>query len=298
MTLPVIVWFVLASIWGSTWLFIKIGLEAGLPPITFVGLRFAIAVVPLVIWMVARGVRLPKSRADWWLMIWTGLLTFSVNYGLVFWGESHITSGLAAILYSTFPIMGMAIAHVMLPDERLSARKVAGVLLAVAGVTLIFANEIQLSGRMAVLGSGAIVLGAWVTAYSTVAIKKSGSHIEPVTMSTVQMTVGLIPMLAIGIPLEGNPLRHDWSAEAIVAIVYLAIMGSSVTFVLLYWLMQRMQVTRTQLIPLWSTLIAVFLGNLVLGETFGWRVLAGAGAILLGLFVATRQARLNRIGWT
>jgi len=57
-------------------------------------------------------------------------------------------------------------------------------------------------------------------------------------------------------------------------------------------------VTRTQLIPLWSTLIAVLLGNVVLGEAFGWRVLAGGGAILLGLFVATRQARLNRIGWT
>ncbi len=291
MTLPVFVWFVLASIWGSTWLFIKIGLDAGLPPLTFVGLRFVVAVVPLVIWMVARGVRLPTSRADWWLMIWTGLLTFSLNYGLVFWGESHITSGLAAILYSTFPIMGMTIAHVMLADERLSARKVAGVFLAVAGVTLIFANEIQLSGRLAVLGSGAIVLAAGMTAYATVAIKKSGSHIKPVTLSTVQMTVGLIPMLAIGIPLEGNPLYYDWSAEAIVAIVYLAIMGSSVTFVLLYWLMQRMQVTRTQLIPLWSTLIAVLLGNVVLGEGFGGRVLAGGATILLGLFVATRPSR-------
>ena len=290
MTLPVLVWFVLATIWGSTWLFIKVGLEAGLPPITFVGLRFVVAVVPLVIWMVARRVRLPTSRADWRLMTWTGLVTFSLNYGLVFWGESHITSGLAAILYSTFPIMGMAVAHVMLRDERLSARKVTGVFLAVAGVTLIFANEIQLSGRMAVLGSSAIVLAAGMTAYATVAIKKSGSHIEPVALSLVQMSVGLIPMLAIGIPLEGNPLRYDWSPEAIVAIVYLGIMGSSVTFVLLYWLMQRMQVTRTQLIPLWSTLIAVLLGHVVLGEGFGGRVLAGGSAILLGLLVATRPS--------
>jgi drug/metabolite transporter (DMT)-like permease len=289
MTPPVLVWLLLATIWGSTWLFIKVGLEAGLPPFTFAGVRFAIAAMPLVLWMLVRGVRLPRSGADWWLMVWTGLATFSLNYGLVFWGESHISSGLAAILYSTFPIMGMAIAHYVLPDEPLGARKILGVLLAVAGVGLIFYTQIDVRGRLALLGSVAIVVAAFVTAYSGVMIKRSGTHIEPVTMSAVQIVVGFVPMLAIGIPLEGNPLHYDWSPRAIVAVVYLALVGSSLTFVLLYWLMQRMQVTRTQMIPLWSTMIAVLLGNLVLGEAFSWRVLVGAAVILLGLFVATRR---------
>jgi hypothetical protein len=77
-------------------------------------------------------------------MIWTGLLTFTVNYALVFWGETHISSGLAAVLYTTFPMIGMLLAHWMLKDEPLTARSVMGVLLAAAGVGSIFYNEVDL----------------------------------------------------------------------------------------------------------------------------------------------------------
>ena len=285
------VWLILASIWGSTWLFIKVGLEAGLPPVTFAGIRFVIASVPLALWMLARGVRLPRAGRDWALMIWTGFLTFSVNYALVFWGESHISSGLTAILYTTFPIHGMVIAHFMLPAEPLTARKLIGTLLSAAGVVLIFFNQIELRGALALVGSAAVVFGALVTAYAGVLIKKHGTHIEPVTMTTVQMVTGFVPMLAVGIPLEGNPLHYTWSLPAVVALFYLALMGSAVTFVMLYWLMQRMEVTRTMLIPLFSTLIAVVLGMVVLGERLTPRVVAGGAGILAGLWLATRSVR-------
>lgn len=288
---PVFVWFALASIWGSTWLFIKIGLDAGLPPITFAGIRFLIASAPLALWAAARGIRLPRSGAEWRLMIVTGLLTFTVNYSLVFWGESHISSGLAAILYTTFPMFGMVMAHAMLPDEPLRATKVAGVLLAAGGVTLIFYNQIELRGTLAFLGSVAIVVASGGTAFAGVLVKRDGAHIEPATMTLVQMVAGFIPMLAIGIPLEGNPLHYAWTPRAAIALCYLAFVGSTLSFVLLYWLMQRMPVTRTMLIPFWSTLIAVALGSLVLGEQLSWRAFVGGGGILVGLLAATRTAR-------
>lgn len=287
LTLPVVVWLILSTIWGSTWLFIKIGLDAGLPPITFAGIRFVIASVPLILWMIARRVRLPRHPRDWWLMIGTGLVVFSLNYGLVFWGEAHISSGLTAILYTTLPLHGMVFAHFMLPAEPMTARKVGGAVLGLAGVALIFSNQIELRGAPAVWGSLAVVVGALVTAYGSVIVKKYGGHIEPITMSTVQMTVGFVPMLAIGIPLEGNPLHYSWTAAGVVALFYLALLGSSVTFVLLYWLYQRMEVTRTMLIPLMSTLLAVVLGMIVLGEALTVRVVLGGAGILLGLAVAT-----------
>jgi drug/metabolite transporter (DMT)-like permease len=284
-TRPALVWLLLASIWGSTWLFIKVGLE-DLPPLTFAGILFVVAAAPLVLWIVVRRVPLPRAWRDWRLMIVTGLLTFALNYSLVFWGESHITSGLAAILYTTFPIFGMLLAHGMLADEPLTARKLGGALLGLAGVVVIFAHELSVRGALALAGSAALVVAALGTAYADVLIKREGVHIDPVVMTAVQMVVGLVPMLMVGIALEGNPLKFAWTGRAGFALCYLALVGSSLTFTLLYWLIRRMQVTRMMLMPLWSTLMAVLLGAAVLGERLTVRTFVGGISILVGLLLA------------
>src|SRR5688500_2411166 len=125
-----LVWLILCGIWGSTWLFIKLGL-ADLPPITFAGIRFLIScaiLFPLVwLWRLA----LPKSRADWIMLAGTGVLSFSLNYGLVFWAEQYITSGLAALLQAMLPAFGLILAHIHVPAERMTWVKIAGVLLGV-----------------------------------------------------------------------------------------------------------------------------------------------------------------------
>src|SRR5229473_1117187 len=123
-----IVWLILCIIWGSTWLFIKLGL-ADLPPITFAGIRFVIAFLILASLVFARRARWPRTRAEWTLIAVSGALQFGLNYGLVFWGEQHISSGLAAVLQSTFPAFGFVIAHVYLPHERITTARVFGVVL-------------------------------------------------------------------------------------------------------------------------------------------------------------------------
>ena len=218
MTLPALAWLVLGTIWGSTWLFIKVGLDSGLPPIGFAGLRFVVASTPLVIWLVLRRVKLPQTWTEWRLMIVTGLLTFTVNYALVFWGESHISSGLAAILYTNFPLFGIVIAHFMLPEEPMTLRKVGGVVLAVIGVALIFWNQIALKGPLALAGAAAIVVAGLGTAYADVLIKRSGTHIDPVTLTAVQMVIGWIPLVTLGIALEGNPLHYSWTVRGVIAL--------------------------------------------------------------------------------
>jgi len=283
--LPALVWLLLATIWGSTWLVIKVGL-ADLPPFWFAAIRFVVAAIPLSAWLVARRRPLRYTRADWRLMIVTGLLVFSFNYTLVFWGEQHIPAGLAALLYTTFPILGMLQAHWLLPSEPLTPRRLGGAVLAIIGVAVIFQSQITLRGPMALFGSLALVAAAAGTAYADILIKSSGAHIEPVAMTAVQMVTGVIPMLLLAIVFEGNPLALHWTPRAVSALLYLALIGSSVTFVLLYWLIQRMQVTRTMLIPLLSTLIAVSLDAVILGERLHWRTLAGGVGIVAGLAVA------------
>src|SRR5213594_2307791 len=139
-----IVWLILCGIWGSTWLFIKIGLR-DLPPITFAGIRFVIAAIVLVSLALISRVRWPSTRKDWLVIAITGTLQFGLNYGLVFWGEQYISSGLAAVLQSTFPAFGLVIAHLYLPYERLTTAKVIGVLLGVVGVVVIFSDQLAIA---------------------------------------------------------------------------------------------------------------------------------------------------------
>ncbi|MFQ5709747.1 MAG: DMT family transporter [bacterium] len=282
MNLPILVWLLLSTVWGTTWLFIKVGLER-LPPLTFAGIRFVIALVPLLILLFLRRLRLPRNTRDWWLIVFTGLLIFSLNYGLVFWGENYIPSGLTAILYTTFPLFGLVIAHFYLPSEPMTLLKLAGILLAILGVTIIFSNQIRVDNALAIWGAGAIVVASLGTAYADVLIKMRGQHLDPLVLTIGQMAVGLVPLLFLGFVLEGNPWSYQWNSKAWIALFYLALAGSSLTFVLLYWLIQRMDVTKTQLIPLASTLIAVLLGKLILNEELNWRTTVGGTSILLGL---------------
>src|SRR5216684_173607 len=213
-----LVWLLLCCIWGSTWLFIKIGL-VDLPPLTFAGIRFVIAFIILALFIGLRRVPLPRARRDWLLLAVTGVLSFSLNYGLVFWGEQYISSGLAALLQSTLPAFGLIITHYYLPGERMTLPKIAGVMMGVIGVGVIFSN----------------------------------------------------------------PLQLHWTMMAIVALFYLAIVGTVIAFLLYYWLVQHMDVTKTMLIALVTPVIAVALGVIILSEELNWRTFAGGAMIIAGI---------------
>lgn len=288
-----LVWLLLCLIWGSTWLFIKLGL-ADLPPITFAGIRFLLAVTILLPLIVVRRQPLPRNRRDWILLAVTGVLAFSLNYGLLFWGEQYISSGLAALLQATIPAFGLVLAHFYLPQERMTAAKVIGVLLGVAGVGVIFSNQLSASGTAALAGSAALVLSSICVAFSNVLIKARGKNLDPSIIATGQMFCGFIPLLAVGIPLEGSPLDFRWTTMAVVSLFYLAIVGSVLAFSLYYWLLRHMDVTKTMLIALVTPVFAVILGMVVLDEALDWRTFAGGALIMagIGLIVLRRPSAI------
>src|SRR5438034_10289217 len=126
-------WLTLCVVWSSTWLVIKVGLR-DLPPISFVAIRFLIAIIVLIAVSIGRVRLLPMRRNDYAVLAITGILMFAVNYTLLFWAELHVSSGLAAVLQATIPIFGMIFAHWMLPDEPLRLQKLAGAIIALGGV--------------------------------------------------------------------------------------------------------------------------------------------------------------------
>ncbi len=283
--LALVVWLALCAIWGSTWLAIKLGLR-DLPPLTFAGLRFAAAALVLFGIAAVRGFRLPRAARDWRLLAYTGVLTITLNYGLVFWGEQYISSGLAAVLSATVPLFGLPLAHRYLASEPLSRWKVAGVLLGVIGVAIVCSGQLGMGGPLAFWASLGIIFAALATAQAGVLIKAGGTHIEPPVMAGVQMAGGCIPLLLGGILLEGNPLDFHWTPMAWAALGYLTILGSVIAFLLYYWLIRHTEVTWVLMIPLVTPLVAVAFGVVFAGEMVGWHTALGGVAIIGGVALA------------
>jgi drug/metabolite transporter (DMT)-like permease len=285
-----IIWVVLALVWGSTWLFIKVGLQ-DLPPFTFAWIRFVVALVPLLAVMGFMGLKLPKKASEWGLLSLTGILTFTLGYGLVFWGEQYISSGLTSVLFTTYPLFGLFFAHWLLASEPLTGRRIGGAVLGMAGVVLIFSDQLRLQGAMAVLGGAAVLLSSLAGALSGVIIKRWGGHLNPFVVTAVQMVFGGLPLLALGLITEGSPSDLSWTPKALFSLFYLALVGTSLAFVLWYKLLQSSQVTRAQFMPVFNTLVAVVLGWLVLREHYGVRGFLGGGAVLFGLALALWRPR-------
>jgi drug/metabolite transporter (DMT)-like permease len=224
-----------------------------------------------------------------------GWLQFSLNYGLVFWGEQRIPSGLAAVLQSTFPAFGLVIAHFYLPEEPITRKKAIGVLLGIIGVGIVFSDQLSFAGKAALAGSVALVLSALCGSYGNVLVKAYGTQIDPFVLAAGQMVCGFPPLLALGIAAEGNPLHFHWTTTAVVALAYLVIVGSVIAFTLFYWLVRRMDVVNTMLIALVTPVVAVVLGMIVLHERFNWRLFAGAGCIISGIGLIVLRKRQKNV---
>src|SRR5512132_2241304 len=163
-------WLTLCVVWSSTWLAIKIGLR-DLPPISFVAIRFLVAIIVLVAVSMGLTHLLPRGRNDYIVLAVTGVLMFAVNYTLLFWAELHVSSGLAAVLQATIPIFGMFFAHWMLPDEPLRFQRLAGAIIALGGVTVICARLLGFNDPLAFWGGVGVVVGAASAAFANVLVK-------------------------------------------------------------------------------------------------------------------------------
>jgi drug/metabolite transporter (DMT)-like permease len=278
----------LCVVWGSTWLGIKIGLR-DLPPLWFAGLRMALACV-LLTPFAFRGPSAPLAPGQKRWIAWSGLLQIGVSYACIFLAEQRISSGLAALLFATFPIFVGVFAHFLLPDEPLTPRILLSAGLGLAGVAVIEAPAalavFSTEARSLVIGGSLILTSAFVAGYSNVINKKHMGGVSPFRNVWGQTFVGSAFLLLLAAVFERGA-GSRWTPGSVGALVYLAVIGTALPFVGLFWLIRRVPVAVIGTIPVVDTLIAVLLGNLVLGETISVRIVAGGVLILLGVLLAT-----------
>lgn len=290
--MKIIVWLLLCLIWGTTWFVIKIGLES-LPPVSFAGMRFICAIVILLIVMSLRKIALPKTKGDWTLLAVTGFLQFSFNYSAVFWSEQYISSGLAAVLQATIPVFGLLMARVHLPQERITWRKSLTILLGITGVAIIFTEQLHINDLLAFAGCVAVVAGSFAAAEASVLTKRFGASLHPVSLLFGQMVCGLLPVVVVGYVKEGNPVSFNWTASAVFAVLYLAVVGTIVAFWLYYWLLQRVESSKAMTVSLVTPLVAVIVGAIALDEKFLPQTFVG-GTLILGSVCLTAFRRQSK----
>ena len=279
-----VVWVVTCLIWSTVWLFIKIGVS-DVPPVSFAAMRLIIALLVMVPITVASRRPLPRSPQDWRLIATTGVILLGLNYALLNWGLQFISSGLTAVLQSMTPAFALVFAHYLLPDERMTPRKVCGLALGVVGVTVIFWDRLTFGDRGAFAGSVTVTLGAVCVAFAYVLVRRSGKHLAPGVLTTGQMTAALVPLLAYGWLVEGNLFQMTWTWDALASATYLALAGSVLAAWLNYWLLSRVGAVNLLVMGLIEPVIAILLGSWVLGEQMNSRALLGGVLILASMWL-------------
>ncbi len=276
------VFALLTLIWGTTWAAIRVALD-GIPPLTGVAVRFALAGAVLLVLVRARGIALGRTRIErrlWWVNAAT---TFAGSYSLVYWAEQWVPSGLAAVLFATFPIWVVLLGRILLPAERVSSARVAAVLLGFAGVAVIFSEDFSRLGGADVRRASLVMLAApLLSALGSVCLRRWGSGISPLSLAAVPMllTGGALGLVAAATE-RGQPLL--WTPAPWLATLYLSLFGSALTFTLYFWLLARRSALFSSLISYTVPVIAVLIGWLFLDEPVTGRVLAGGGLVLLGV---------------
>ena len=278
------VWVVTCLIWSTVWLFIKLGVR-DVPPVAFAVFRMLVALLVLVPVTLLGRTPLPRRRSEWALIAGTGVILLGVNYALLNWGIQFISSGLTAVLQATTPVFGFVFAHVLLHDERMTRWKSLALAAGVAGVGVIFWDQLEARDSRAIAGSTAVIGGAACVAIAYVVMKHRGTRLHPSAITSGQLISAVIPLSLYSAIVEGNPFSLPWTRTALLSGLYLALLGSVAGAWLNYWLLKRIGATKLLSMGLIEPLIAVLLGAVFLHERLTLRTAVGGVLILIAVGV-------------
>jgi drug/metabolite transporter (DMT)-like permease len=277
-------------VWGSTYLFIKLGVEV-LPPYLLGGVRFSIAGPVLLGICLATGRRLP-GRADFVRTAAVGVLLLVIGNGLLNLSEQHLSSGLAALLVVTFALWTTLFAMLGHGAERLSKTGWLGLLIGIAGVAVLVRpfDDVESSWT----GVIAVLVASFAWGIGTVYARRALRGVDPFSASAIETTVAGPLMLGVHLAIERNA-AVTWSGQGWAAALYLAGMGSLVGFTAYVYITAHMSSSKVGTYAYVNPVVAVLLGWWLLDEAVTWRFLAGGATVLVGLLLVylarVREAR-------
>lgn len=283
--------FSVALFWGTTFLAIRIGVET-IPPLLVTGLRNLIAGLIFLAYLAYSG---KLERMDWPRLRRNIIIAFMLIVlanGLTTFAEKYISSGLAALI-STLSPLTVLIINLSLGNEKPSLKIIAGILLGISGMYLIYQNNLaDLFNPEYRLGIGAILVAVMMWASGTVYTKRSAVHPGNIIMNLcVQMLFAGLLLLVMQLFISPVDAWQNWSQRSLVAVIYLALFGSVVGYASYNYALSKLPSTRVSVITYINVVVALFLGWLILDEQVTLRVIMAAGLIISGVVVANLRKR-------
>lgn len=277
-------YLVLSMVWPTVWLAIKVTLR-GSPPLLSCGLRFLVAGACFAGFRLATAgsLRLPRSTFKLVAVVCMGY--FVLINAAIYLGETQISSGLAALLSSATPLLVALVAHRMLPEERLTWRRLAGIAVAIGGLGLVFHGGLTIeSSLLSVLAMVAIGLAQIPYAYAQVLLRRDARTLPTSLVNAWGMLVAAVLVLGLSAAIEPHRLRLD--VATLGSIAYLATLGTVLPFAGLLWLLKRSAASSVGLLGLVIPVIALFEGWLLLSEPLDWSLVVGAIVVVIGLLLS------------
>jgi len=283
---PWLVIVILSLIWSSTWLAIKIGLQT-LPPFLSAGIRFFIAFLTLSFYALKLKLKFPKDARSHLFFLLFSLINFTIGYGLVYWGEQYINSGLTSVLFSVMPFYVAVFSIKMLPSETITFKKFLGIFIGFIGVAIIFQDQLEFSGTMALFGMGAVLLSPGFSAMGTIMGKKARQKYHAVTLNTLPLLYTSITFFIFYLIWE-QKASVQFTPTAIFSLFYLGIFGTAIAFVLYFTLLKNTSAVLMSLITFVTPPMALLWGWIVLGEAISWQLVVGMVIIFSGIALVRR----------
>jgi drug/metabolite transporter (DMT)-like permease len=275
-------------VWGSTFLAIRIGVHE-VPPLLFAALRFMVAGLLLYGWMIARGERSP-SRQQWMSVLLLAFLIFLVDYGLLFWAEQHVPSGIAAVMMATIPVFMALSEIVFLRTQKLTFRLTLALVIGLGGVAVLMSRSLLLGGApIDTAGAVALLVGSVTWSIASILTRKLPLPPSKMMSSGAQMLAGGL-MLALASTALGEFHRFQpttVSRGAWLSLLYLIIAGSLIGFTAYVWLIHHESPTKVGTYAYVNPVVAVLLGYFFGGEALGLRTILGTLFVLVSVVVIT-----------
>lgn len=284
---------VIYFVWGSTFLAIRIGVRE-VPPFLLAALRFATAGLLLYAWSIARGERSPRPR-EWRSVVTLAVLIFVLDYGLLFWAEQRVPSGIAAVMLATIPAFMALSEIILLGTQRMTARLALALLVGIAGVAVLISRSVALGGApIDRAGAVALIISAVSWSIASALTRKLPLPASKAMSSAAQMLAGgiLLAITALALGEFHNFRPATVSFGAWVSLAYLIVAGSIIAFTAYVWLLHHESPTKVGTYAYVNPAVAVLLGYFAGGEPLGLRTILGTACVLLSV-VAITTARSN-----
>ena len=275
-------------VWGSTFLAIRIGVHE-VPPFLFAAMRFLIAGLVLYLWMLAQGERSPSTR-QWMSVFLLALLIFVFDYGLLFWAEQRVPSGIAAVMMATIPVF-MALAEIIfLRTQKLTFRLSVALLIGIGGVAVLMSRSLNVGGApIDRAGAVALIFAAISWSISSTLTRKLPLPASKVMSSGSQMLAGGILLTVAAATLGEFRNFHPAVVSRAVwlSLLYLIVAGSILGFTAYVWLIHHQSPTKVGTYAYVNPVVAVLLGYFLGGEALGVRTVLGTLFVLVSVVVIT-----------